>query len=83
MTSFRRTKVKKTSKSDQVYRIRESLFSKGLQGYTRVSLAIKKIPDIEVTEGVKCRKQGISMVLILYGATISATNIQVLIRFST
>ena len=44
MTSFGRTKVKKTSKSDQVYRIRESLFSKGLQGYTRVSLAIKKIP---------------------------------------
>ncbi len=51
MTSFRRTKVKKTSKSDQVYRIRESLFSKGLQGYTRVSLAIKKIPDNEV---VRC-----------------------------
>ena len=48
MTSFGRTKVKKTSKSDQVYRIRESLFSKGLQGYTRVSLAIKKIPDNEV-----------------------------------
>ena len=47
MTSFGRTKVKKTSKSDQVYRIRESLFSKGLQGYTRVSLAIKKIPDDE------------------------------------
>ena len=47
MTSFGRTKVKKTSKSDQVYRIRESLFSKGLQGYTRVSLAIKKIPDNE------------------------------------
>ena len=37
MTSFGRTKVKKTSKSDQVYRIRESPFSKGLQGYTRVS----------------------------------------------
>ena len=47
MTSFGRTKVKKTSKSDQVYRIRESPFSKGLQGYTRVSLAIKKIPDDE------------------------------------
>lgn len=48
MTSFGRTKVKKTSKSIQVYRIRESPFSKGLQGYTRVSLAIKKIPDDEV-----------------------------------
>ncbi len=48
MTSFGRTKVKKTSKSIQVYRIRESPFSKGLQGYTRVSLAIKKIPDNEV-----------------------------------
>ena len=47
MTSFGRTKVKKTSKSIQVYRIRESPFSKGLQGYTRVSLAIKKIPDNE------------------------------------
>lgn len=50
MTSFGRTKVKKTSKSDHVYRIRESLFSKGLQGYTRVSLAIKKIPDNEDPE---------------------------------
>ena len=50
MTSFGRTKVKKTSKSIQVYRIRESPFSKGLQGYTRVSLAIKKIPDDEVAE---------------------------------
>ena len=47
MTSFGRTKVKKTSKSIQVYRIRESPFSKGLQGYTRVSLAIKKAPDNE------------------------------------
>ena len=47
MTSFGHTKVKKTSKSIQVYRIRESPFSKGLQGYTRVSLAIKKIPDNE------------------------------------
>ena len=47
MTSFGRTKVKKTSKSIQVYRIRENPFSKGLQGYTRVSLAIKKIPDNE------------------------------------
>ena len=53
MTSFRRTKVKKTSKSDQVYRIRESLFSKGLQGYTRVSLAIKKIPTMKSIGGVK------------------------------
>jgi hypothetical protein len=56
MTSFGRTKVKKTSKSIQVYRIRESPFSKGLQGYTRVSLAIKKIPDDEifvVRNGVK------------------------------
>lgn len=44
MTSFGRTKVKKTSKSIQVYRIRESPFSKGLQGYTRVSLAVKKFP---------------------------------------
>ena len=35
-------KSKKSSKSIQVYRIRESPFSKGLQGYTRVSLAIKK-----------------------------------------
>ena len=52
MTSFGRTKVKKTSKSIQVYRIRESPFSKGLQGYTRVSLAIKKIPDNEVLDGV-------------------------------
>ncbi len=48
MTSFGHTKVKKTSKSIQVYRIRESQFSKGLQGYTRVSLAIKKIPDNEI-----------------------------------
>ena len=48
MTSFGRTKVKKTSKSIQVYRIRESPFSKGLQGYTRVSLSVKKIPDDEV-----------------------------------
>lgn len=56
MTSFGRTKVKKTSKSIQVYRIRESPFSKGLQGYTRVSLAIKKIPYDEifiVRNGVK------------------------------
>lgn len=52
MTSFRRTKVKKTSKSDQVYRIRESLFSKGLQGYTRVSLAIKKFPTMKSLDGV-------------------------------
>ena len=50
MTSFGRTKVKKTSKSDQVYRIRESPFSKGLQEYTRVSLAIKKIPDDEKSQ---------------------------------
>lgn len=56
MTSFGRTKVKKTSKSDQVYRIRESLFSKGLQGYTRVSLAIKKIPDNETLRQVKVEK---------------------------
>ena len=47
MTSFGRTKVKKTSKSIQVYRIWESLFSKGLQGYTRVSLAIKKFPTMK------------------------------------
>ena len=47
MTSFGHTKVKKTSMSIQVYRILESPFSKGLQGYTRVSLAIKKIPDNE------------------------------------
>ena len=53
MTSFGRTKVKKTSKSIQVYRIRESPFSKGLQEYTRVSLAIKKIPDDEVHRQVK------------------------------
>ena len=56
MTSFGRTKVKKTSKSDQVYRIRESLFSKGLQGYTRVSLEIKKIPDNEAPRQVKFEK---------------------------
>ena len=56
MTSFGRTKVKKTSKSDQVYRIRESLFPKGLQGYTRVSLAIKKIPDDEVVGEIKTSK---------------------------
>ena len=53
MTSFGRTKVKKTSKSIQVYRIRESPFSKGLQEYTRVSLAIKKIPDDEEHRQVK------------------------------
>ena len=53
MTSFRRTKVKKTSKSDQVYRIRESPFSKGLQGYTRVSLAIKKIPEMIIPKIVE------------------------------
>lgn len=53
MTSFGHTKVKKTSKSIQVYRIRESPFSKGLQGYTRVSLAIKKIPDDEEHRQVK------------------------------
>ena len=53
MTSFGRTKVKKTSKSDHVYRIRESLFSKGLQGYTRVSLAIKKFPTMKSIGGVK------------------------------
>lgn len=53
MTSFGHTKVKKTSKSIQVYRIRESPFSKGLQGYTRVSLAIKKIPDDEEFGEVK------------------------------
>ena len=53
MTSFGRTKVKKTSKSIQVYRIRESPFSKGLQGYTRVSLAIKKIHLVEnLAEGL-------------------------------
>lgn len=52
MTSFGRTKVKKTSKSIQVYRIRESPFSKGLQGYTRVSLAIKKIPTMKSLDGV-------------------------------
>lgn len=44
MTSFGRTKVKKTSKSIQIYRIWKSPFSKGLQGYTRVSLSVKKIP---------------------------------------
>ena len=53
MTSFGRTKVKKTSKSDQVYRIRESLFSKGLQGYTRVSLAIKKFPTMKSLDSDK------------------------------
>ena len=53
MTSFGRTKVKKTSKSIQVYRIRESPFSKGLQEYTRVSLAIKKIPDNEILGQIK------------------------------
>ena len=58
MTSFGRTKVKKTSKSIQVYRIRESPFSKGLQGYTRVSLAIKKIPDDEVRQGINTENTG-------------------------
>ena len=53
MTSFGHTKVKKTSKSIQVYRIRESPFSKGLQGYTRVSLAIKKFPTMKSIGGVK------------------------------
>ena len=52
MTSFGHTKVKKTSKSIQVYRIRESPFSKGLQGYTRVSLAIKKFPTMKSLDGV-------------------------------
>ena len=52
MTSFGRTKVKKTSKSIQVYRIRESPFSKGLQEYTRVSLAIKKFPTMKSLDGV-------------------------------
>lgn len=56
MTSFGRTKVKKTSKSIQVYRIRESPFSKGLQEYTRVSLAIKKIPNNEVLTERQVRK---------------------------
>ena len=59
MTSFGRTKVKKTSKSIQVYRIRESPFSKGLQGYTRVSLAIKKIPTMKSIGGVKA-ENGVS-----------------------
>ena len=53
MTSFGHTKVKKTSKSIQVYRIRESPFYKGLQGYTRVSLAIKKFPTMKSIGGVK------------------------------
>ena len=53
MTSFGHTKVKKTSKSIQVYRIRESPFSKSLQGYTRVSLAIKKFPTMKSIGGVK------------------------------
>lgn len=53
MTSFGHTKVKKTSKSIQVYRIRERPFSKGLQGYTRVSLAIKKFPTMKSIGGVK------------------------------
>lgn len=53
MTSFGRTKVKKTSKSIQVYRIRESPFSKGLQGYTRVSLAIKKFPTMKSLDADK------------------------------
>ena len=53
MTSFGHTKVKKTSKSIQVYRIRESPFSKGLQGYTRVSLAIKKFPTMKSLDSDK------------------------------
>ena len=57
MTSFGRTKVKKTSKSDHVYRIRESLFSKGLQGYTRVSLAIKKFPTMKSIGGAKAASE--------------------------
>ena len=66
MTSFRRTKVKK------VYRIRESLFSKGLQGYTRVSLAIKKIPDdedVELKNIVKsrvCEDEKVDLLQIYY-----------------
>ena len=48
MTSFGRTKVKKTSKSDQAYRILKSPFYKGLQGYERKRNGIKKIPDNEV-----------------------------------
>ena len=59
MTSFGHTKVKKTSKSIQVYRIRESPFSKGLQGYTRVSLAIKKFPTMKSIGGVKA-ENGVS-----------------------
>ena len=35
-TSFGRTKVKKSSKSDQEYEIRKSPFYKGLQGYERI-----------------------------------------------
>ena len=61
MTSFGDTKVKKTSKSIQVYRIRESPFSKGLQGYTRVSLAIKKIPDDEAYRLILCRSYEIKL----------------------
>ena len=53
MTSFGHTKVKKMSKSIQVYRIRESPFSKGLQGYTRVSLAIKKFPTMKSLDADK------------------------------
>ena len=57
MTSFGHTKVKKTSKSIQVYRIRESPFSKGLQGYTRVSLAIKKFPTMKSIGGAKAASE--------------------------
>ena len=76
MTSFGRTKVKKTSKSDQVYRIRESLFSKGLQGYTRVSLAIKKIQKIEKLGIFNPRKNKV------YIAEISSINPEVIEKVS-
>lgn len=47
MTSFGRTKVKKTSISREEYEIRKSPFYKGLQGFERISKTSKKIPDNE------------------------------------
>jgi len=49
MTSFGRTKVKKTSISREEYEIRKSPFYKGLQGFERISKTSKKIPDDEDT----------------------------------
>ena len=56
MTSFGRTKVKKTSISREEYEIRKSPFYKGLQGFERISKTSKKIPDDEEFGEVKWLK---------------------------